>query len=367
MKAFPAFVKKEFFHIFRDYRTLLILLGMPIVQIILFGFALSVEINNINIAVIAPNRTETIRQMVSKIDASNYFTLKGIYTSGEEPDQLMNREKVDVILRFAPDFNPGVKPYDQAQIQIPSNASNPNIAVQETMSLQSIINSYFAGKQSTSVKPLIDADIHLLYNPGMQSAFNFVPGIMGMLMIIICAMMTSVSIVREKETGTMEELLVSPVRPINIIFAKMIPYFTLSCFNLITILLIARYILGVPVDGSLFFIALISLIYIILALALGLLISTLVRTQVTAMLISVMSLMLPVLLLSGMIFPIESAPVFFQWVSCAIPARWYISAMKKLMIEGLSVGYVVNEMIVLSVMAVGLISISLFKFKNRLE
>ena len=367
MKVFIAFVKKEFLHIFRDYRTLLILLGMPVVQILLFGFALSVEINNINLAVVAPKRTETIRQITDKIAASNYFTLVGVYPDSQQPRELMQREKVDVILGFSSDFDPTVQPQTDAQIQITANASNPNMAVQETMYVQSILADYFASQHPNRSAPAITPEVHYLYNPGMQSAFNFVPGIMGLLMIIICTMMTSVSIVREKETGTMEELLVSPVRPINIILAKMVPYFTLSCANLVTILIIARFVLGVPITGSLVSIFGVSLIYIILSLALGLLISNLVKTQVAAMLISGMTLMLPVIILSGMIFPLESAPVFFQWVSCIIPARWYIAAMRKLMIEGLSWHYVIRETLILSGMALFLINIALLKFKNRLQ
>ena len=367
MKVFLAFVKKEFFHIFRDPRTLLILLGMPVVQIILFGFALSVEINNINVAIVAPERTETIRQITDKIAANRYFTVTGIYDSEDKPAELMRREKANVILRFNHDFNPFVRPVSETQMQIIANASNPNTAVQETMYMQSVINDYFREKQVSSVTPTISPVVRYLYNPGMQSAFNFVPGILGLLMIIICTMMTSVSIVREKETGTMEELLVSPVKPINIILAKMVPYFALSCVNLVTILLISRFVLNVPVSGSIFAIFGISLIYIILALALGMLISSIVKTQVAAMLISAMSLMLPVIILSGMIFPIESAPEFFRWLSCIIPARWYIAAMRKLMIEGLPITYVIKEIVILCGMAITLISISLLKFKNRLE
>ena len=189
---------------------------------------------------------------------------------------------------------------------------------------------------------------------------------MGFIMLIICTMMTSVSIVREKEVGTMEVLLVSPIRPIVIILSKMIPYFVISCVDLAVILLLSKYVLGTPLAGSLFWICAISLIYILLSLALGLLISTIAQTQMVALLFSAMMLLMPVLMLSGMIFPIESAPVFIQYLSHIVPAKGYIMAMRKLMIEGLPIEFVLTELSVLSVMTMILVGAALGKFKNRL-
>lgn len=207
----------------------------------------------------------------------------------------------------------------------------------------------------------------MLYNPQMKSAYNFVPGVMGLILMMICAMMTSISIVREKETGTMEVLLVSPVKPLFIILAKAVPYFVLSFVNLITILLLSVYVLHVPVAGSLFWLVVVSLLFIFVSLALGLLISTVTHTQVAAMLVSGLMLMMPTMLLSGMIFPVESMPVILQSISTVIPARWYIQAVRKLMIEGVDISLVLTEIGILAVMAVLLITVSFKKFKNRLE
>ena len=209
--------------------------------------------------------------------------------------------------------------------------------------------------------------VKLLYNPQMKSAYNFVPGVMGLILMMICAMMTSISIVREKETGTMEVLLVSPVKPLFIILAKAVPYFVLSFVNLITILLLSVYVLHVPVAGSLFWLVVVSLLFIFVSLALGLLISTVTHTQVAAMLVSGLMLMMPTMLLSGMIFPVESMPVILQSISTVIPARWYIQAVRKLMIEGVDISLVLTEIGILAVMAVLLITVSFKKFKNRLE
>lgn len=366
MKSFIAFVKKEFFHILRDPRTMLILLGMPIVQIILFGFAISVEIRGINLAIVAPTQEQTINEITEKINSNNYFNVVGYYTYPQQAIEMLQKAEADIILQFPADFTKKVTNAD-ISLQIISDASDPNKAVSQENYLQQIIISYFRESNLTNI-PIqnINTDIHLMYNPGMESSYNFVPGIMGLLMIIICAMMTSVSIVREKEIGTMEVLLVSPMRPIAIIFAKMIPYFVISIINFVFILILSKFILGVPLAGSLFWISTISIIYIILALALGLLISTLVKSQAAAMLISAMVLMLPVIILSGMIFPIESAPKVFQGLSCIIPATWYISAMRKLMIEGLEIKYLLKELFILCGMALIIITIALSNFKNRL-
>lgn len=362
MRQFGAFVKKEFFHILRDKRTLLILLGMPVVQIVLFGFAISVEINNINIAVVAPERSETVREIAERIDANPYFTVTEWLDSAADIDSRMQREKIDMAIVFADNFD------NDPAMQFVVDAANPNSATIEAAYLSVILKDYFTQKFPTASQAQpIQPNIRMLYNPQMKSSYNFVPGIMGLVFILICALMTSISIVREKERGTMEVLLVSPVKPIYIIFAKMIPYFTISCISLVVILLLSYYVLGVPLAGSIFWLCVISLIYIFLSLTLGLLISTLVRTQVTAMLISIMGLMLPVIMLSGMIFPIDNLPLPLRALSNIVPAKWYISAARKLMVEGLTFRYIATDLAILCGMSLVLITVSLKKFKNRLE
>jgi ABC-2 type transport system permease protein len=209
--------------------------------------------------------------------------------------------------------------------------------------------------------------VRLLYNPQMKSAYNFVPAIMGMLLMLICAMMTSISIVREKERGTMEVLLVSPVRPLMVVVAKAVPYLVLAIAILATILLMAHFVLGVPLAGSLFWIVAVSILYILLALSLGLLISNIAKTQLVALLLSAMVLLMPVVMLSGMLFPVESMPKILQWVAAVVPPRYYIEAMRKLMIMGVGIGEVAREVTVLAVMTALILTIALKKFKVRLE
>ena len=367
MKQFIAFVKKEFYHIFRDRRTMLILLGMPVVQIILFGFAISTEVKNVRLAVLDPSNDVVTRKIIDRLDASEYFTVTARFHSPQEMEAAFLKNEVDMAIvfseRFADDLYTG-----DARVQLIVDATDPNMSTSQVNYATGIVS--MVGQEM--IPPNMSAarltpDIKLLYNPQMKSAYNFVPGVMGLILMLICAMMTSISIVREKETGTMEVLLVSPVRPIWIIFAKMIPYFLLSCVNLVVILVLARYVLGVPMSGSMVGLVGLSLLYLVLSLALGLFISTMANTQVTAMLISGMVLMLPIIMLSGMLFPVENMPGILQALSCIVPARWYIDAVRKLMIGGMPFAEVWQQACILFAMTAVLVGVALKKFNDKLE
>lgn len=367
MKQFIAFVRKEFFHIFRDRRTMLILLGMPIVQIILFGFAITTEVKNVRVAVLDPSNDMVTRRIIDRMDASEYFSVTRRLHSPQEVEKSFKAGDIDMALVFSERFADNLYTGD-ARVQLVSDATDPNMATMQVGYAGNIMAAVQLemmppGIRATTIVP----QVKLLYNPQMKSAYNFVPGVMGLILMLICAMMTSISIVREKETGTMEILLVSPVKSIFIILAKAVPYFVLSFVNLVTILLLSVYVLDVPVAGSLFWLIVVSLFFIFVSLALGLLISTVTRTQVAAMLVSGLILMMPTMLLSGMIFPIESMPAILQGISVVLPARWYIQAVRKLMIEGVDISFVLMEISILAVMAVLLITVSFKKFKNRLE
>lgn len=368
MKQFLSFIQKEFYHIFRDRRTILILLGMPIVQIILFGFAISTEVKNVKVAVLDQSKDVSTRQIIDKIDASEYFNIHQILTDANEIENVFRRNTSDLVVVFEPNFDNNLRHTGQAKVQLIADATDPNNATILTNYAGSIITDFQQSLRIGNAPSLqIIPQVKLLYNPGMESAYNFVPGVMGLILMLICAMMTSISIVREKETGTMEVLLVSPVRPIFMIIAKMVPYFALSCVNLITILLLSVYVLHVPVAGSLLSLALLSAVFITVSLSLGLLVSTIATTQVEAMLLSGMVFMMPTVVLSGMIFPIENMPLPLQIVSNIIPAKWYIIGVKRIMIEGLSISFAFKQIAILLGMATVLISISLKKFKKRLE
>ena len=361
MKQFFSFVHKEFYHILRDGRTMLILLGMPVVQILLFGFAINMEVQHIRTVVFDPAQDAATRDITERLMANPYFHMQGYVYSPNEINKLLQRGETDVAIVYEQNFNENLVHSKKAQLQIIADASNPNTGTIVANYVTAIVSEY-----RPHIPYRIEVENKLLYNPEMKSAYTFVPGIMGLVLMIICAIMTSISIVREKERGTMEVLLASPLKPGTVLISKTVPYLALSFINLITILLLSYFVLDVPIQGNLALLIAISVLFIFLALSLGLLISTLVQTQVTAVLISGIGLMMPTLILSGMIFPIDNMPEPLQWASSVVPARWYIAAVKKVMIEGLGFTHVAKEVGILAGMVVFLIGASIAKIKNRL-
>ena len=352
MKQFISFIIKEAKHIVRDKRTMLILFGMPIIMMLLFGYAVRNDVRNVRTVIVMSNTDYVTQQAVDRLSASEYFTITQVVATPVEAEQAIRDQKADLAIVFGEDYASG-----HSSLQFIVDGADPNMAQQWTQYAKAVITNPNNGLVNTK----------LLYNPQMKSAYNFVPAIMGTLLMLVCAMMTSISIVREKERGTMEVLLVSPVRPILIIIAKVIPYLVLAFIILIVILLMANSLLGVPLQGSVFWIFVISTIYILLALSLGLLVSNIAKTQLVALLLSAMVLLMPIVMLSGMFFPIESMPKVLQYVSAIIPTRYYTSAMRKLMIMGVGVRQVMHEMIVLVCMLIGLLGLSLAMFNKRLE
>ena len=352
MKQFISFVIKEAKHILRDRRTMLILFGMPVVLMLLFGFAISTDVKDVRTVVVTSQTDHRTQVAVERLAQSEYFTITQTARTPQEAERIIRSQKADMAVVFANGFASR-----KGGVQFIVDGSDPNMAQQWTNYAQQVI----LNPQSSLV------NMRMLYNPQMKSAYNFVPAIMGMLLMLVCAMMTSISIVREKEKGTMELLLVSPVRPLMVIIAKAVPYLVLAFCILITILLMARYVLDVPLQGSVLWILFVSAIYILLALALGLLISNIAQTQLVALLMSAMVLLMPVIMLSGMIFPVESMPQVLQWIAAVVPPRYYIDAMRKLMIMGVGIGEVMKEVAVLSIMAAVLLAVSLKMFNTRLE
>ena len=351
MKQFISFVIKETRHILRDKRTMLILFGMPVVMMLIFGFAITTDVKNVRTVVVTSQMDLQTQRAVERLSQSEYFTITQTVNTPKDAELLIRNQKADMAVVFAPDFAS-----KHRGIQIIVDGADPNMAQQWTNYATNVITNMPGG--------VVNAK--LLYNPQMRSAYNFVPAILGMLLMLVCAMMTSISIVREKERGTMELLLVSPVRPLMIMIAKVVPYLVLAFAILTTILLMARYVLDVPLAGSIVWIYVISTIYIILALSLGLLISTIATTQLMALLLSAMVLLMPIVMLSGMIFPVESMPEVLQWIAALVPPRYYIQAMRKLMIMGVDISNIVREIYILSAMALSLLIVALAKFKKRL-
>lgn len=334
-------------HIVRDRRTMVITLVMPLVLLLLFGFAISTEINNVRVIAVVDQSTDSTRNIIEKLSTNEYFSFVGL--AGEnEIESILRRGAADAALYLRTEN--GI-----LKCQIIVDASNPVYGQAAASYIQNVIGGKLENHVLTK----------MLFNPQMKSSYNFVPGIMGMIFILICAIMTSVSIVSEKESGTMDLLMVSPVHPRTIIFGKLIPYFLLSCIVLVVMLLISYTLLELPISVTVFNVIVLSLLYVVLSLSIGLFVSTMVNNQVSALIVSAVIFMIPVIMLSGMIFPIDNMPVVFQWISCVVPARWYISAMRKLMIQQLDFQFILKEVSILSGMTALILMAAIKKFNTK--
>ena len=369
MKMFLIFTQKEFYHIFRDRWTTLILLVLPILMIVLFGFGITTEIKNSHMAVFDPSKDVATQKIIDKLASSEYFTLDTYLDDPDKIEDVFKSGDIGLCVLFSENFYQDMLHTGEAQILLIADGTDPNTASTLTSYATRIITEFQMeeGKAMGMPPYQINAEVHLLYNPTLKGTYSTVPGVMGMILMLICAMMTSVSIAKEKETGSMEVILVSPMPPILIIISKVLPYFVLSFVNYLTVILLSVYVLDVPVNGSLGLLTFLAFIFIFVGLALGLLISSLVKSQIAALLASVMGLMLPVILLSGLMFPIENMPLPLQAIAQLIPAKWFIVAVKNVMIKGLGIASIWKEMLILSIMAVVLIAASLRKFNIRLE
>jgi ABC-2 type transport system permease protein len=368
MKRFMAFVRKEFLHIFRDYRTLIILFGIPAAQILIFGYAVRTDLTNAGIAVLDNAHDEITAGLTAKIEASEFFEIKYYLTTYDEIDPAFRKGIIKAAVIFPPDFGARLTRDGNATVSIiadGSEANNANLIVGYTTA---ILNDYSASliKQVTSSMPVINTEVRMFFNPNLESHYMFVPGVITLIMILISALMTSVTIVREKEFGSMEVLLVSPLRPWQIIIGKVAPYFFLSIVDVIVILLMAWYVFGLPVQGSIALLIGECMLYILLGLSIGILVSTSVNKMENAIFISFLALMLPSLLLSGFIFPIENMPKAYDYVSWFLPPRWFVEIIRSIMIKGTGFIYIWKETLILAAMTLFFIIMSAKRFKVRL-
>jgi len=368
MKQLIAFIRKEFYHVFRDRRTLLILFGIPIAQIILFGQALSSEVKNIGIAVLDEANNTYSQQITHRLQASPYFKLKDPLFRYDQVEDQFKRGTIKAALIFPPDFGKDLYTPSGTSLQLITDGSDPNTAKTVQNYLSAMVASYQQELNPTMQLPYqITVENRMLYNEEQNGSMNFVPGVIALVFMIVSTALTSVAVVREKELGTMEILLVSPFKPIMILIAKAVPYLILSLINFTVILLLSVYMLDVPIRGNLLLLYAESTLFIIICLSLGLLISTVTASQQTAMLIAMMGMMLPTAFFTGFMFPIENMPLIFQGISKVFPSSYYYSIVKKVMLKGLDFTYVWKETLILIAMAVIFLSLAMKKFKIRLQ
>ncbi len=367
MRQFFLFVRKEFLHVFRDWKTLLVLMGLPLVQIALFGFALTNEVKGSKIVVIDYAHDAASARLIDRIAANAYFDIERSMLSADGIDRAFKEGRVKLAVVIPDRFGEELLRVNTGRIQVIADASDPNTATTLTNYVSAIVRDEQAELQRTAKLPYrIVTESRMLYNPELRGAPNYVPGVMALILMLVCVMMTAISIVREKELGTMEILLVSPFRPLFVVLAKAVPYLLLSVANIVSIILLSTYILEVPVVGSIAFLMAESTLFILTCLSLGLLISVGAKTQQEAMGTSLMGMMLPTMLLSGFMFPIENMPVPMQVISYAVPSRWFYTIVKGIMLKGLGIDGLWKETLILVAMMLFFLAITLKKFKIRL-
>lgn len=368
MSRFFGFVKKEFQHIFRDVRTLVILFGLPIVMIILFGYVVTTEIRDVEVGIWDRSMDQTSIQATQKIFSSGYFVPAGYLEREEEIGELFRSGRAKVVVVFEADFEKNLKRENMASIRLITDASDANSAQLAQTYLQGVLMNYFQSlNQDIQLPWSVNVTSRMYYNEELKGVYMFVPGLMALILMLISALMTSVTITREKEFGTMELLLASPLKPREIILGKVAPYILLSFVNALTIILLGFLVFNVPVVGSIWLLMLVCMLYITLALSLGVLISTIAKTQQVAMFISLLGLMLPTILLSGFIFPIDNMPKILQWITVIMPPRWFIVIVKNIMLKGTGFVYIWKESLILLGMTLFFILAAVKRFNIRLK
>lgn len=368
MKKFLGFVKKEFFHIFRDPRTLLVLFGIPVAQLLIFGYVVNNEIKNIKIAIYDQSKDAVTLEISNKIASSGYFVLHKNLETAANIEAIFREGDIKEVIVFESNFSKKLEREGIARVQLLADASDANTANLIVNYTSAIITDYVQKENKLNGAPMqIEPVVRMVFNEGLKSVYMFVPGTMALILMLVSAMMTSISIAREKEMGSMEILLVSPLKPVQIIIGKVIPYVSLAFVNALTIIVLGYFIFGMPVKGSLALLLLESLLFISLALSLGILISTIAKSQQMAMFISLFALMLPTLLLSGFIFPIENMPLPLQLISHIMPPKYFIIIIKNIMLKGTGLMFVWKETLILVGMMLFFIALSVKKFKVRLD
>ncbi len=368
MKQLLIFIKKEFKHVSRDRKSLLMLFGLPIAQILLFGFALTNEIKNTKVGILDYSKDNVTKEIISKITASKYFDVYENMHSQKQINEEMRKNNIKMAVVFPNNFGDDLKHTNSADVQLIVDASDPNSATGVVNYMTNIIHDYQSSMRNSSEPPMqIQSEVKMMYNPELKGATNFVPGVIAMVLMLVCTMMSSVSIVREKELGTMEILLVSPFKPINIIIAKLMPYLLISIMNLMLILILSTTLLGLEIRGNVFLLFFAAIIFIITCLAIGVLISIVSKSQQKAMTISLMGMMLPTMLLTGFMFPIENMPLPLQLLSNVVPSRWFFIIIKNVMLKGLGIESIWKQLLIMIGMCVFLITWSIKKFKIRLD
>jgi ABC-2 type transport system permease protein len=347
VRAFLGFVRKETLHLLRDRQTLAILILFPVVQVLIFGFAVRTDVRDIAIAIVDPTPDDATRELRERIAASDRFQIVNVAPSAQGLEPQFRHGSIRQALVLPRDVERRLGRGDSLPVQLLTDGSDPNTGGIMQGYATAVVQRWYHDAVPAGGGLRIEAAARMRYNPTLESSHLFVPGLVAFVLTIISALMTAISITREKETGTMEMLLVSPIRPTAIVAGKVIPYIVLGFVSVLLVLVAARTVFGVPLRGSLVLLLAESILYIVTALALGIMISTKVPNQRTAMIAALAGLLMPTLLLSGFIFPLDSLPKVLQWLSYAVPARWFLTIVRGIMLKGAGLATLWQETLIL--------------------
>jgi ABC-2 type transport system permease protein len=367
MKALLGLLSKEVYHILRDRRTLAVLVLMPVVQVILFGFAIRTDVKDIRLAVVDPSPDHVTLEIRHRLEASEAFRTVAVLPTTEGLDALFQRGAAQAAVVFEPRFASRLDRGLPARVQVITDATEPNTGSTRQNYALSVIRDYERELGASAPGVRIVPRMRMRFDPTAESSHLFVPGLMAFVLTIISALMTAISLTREKETGTMEALLVSPLRPWQIIVGKVLPYLAIGFVSVLLVILEARLVFDVPLRGSLGLLLIEGVLFILVSLSLGMLISSRTSSQRVAMMGAMLGTMLPTMLLSGFIFPIESMPEILQWISNLIPAKWFVTIARSIMLKGVGLEHLWPHTLVLCAMALVLLTLSTRSFHVRLE
>ena len=367
MNALWGLLRKEGYHILRDRRTLTVIVFLPVLQVLLFGYAISTDVNHVRLAIVDPAPDEATIALRDRFAAAGVFDTVAVVPRTRDLAPLFQEGRAQEALVFDPGFSADLGRGTPARLLIVTDATEPNSGSAFQYYAMGVIDGFqkeLAGRgQTLAIVP----ESRMRFNPTRESSNLFVPGLMAFVLTIISSLMTAISLTREKETGTMEALLVSPLRPWQIIVGKVTPYLGIGFFSVVAIIGAARLVFRVPLRGSLTLLLAEGILFILVSLSLGILISARTSSQRVAMLGALVGTMLPNMLLSGFIFPIESMPMLLQWVSNAVPGRWFVTIARSIMLKGVGLDYLWRETLVIAAMALALLVASAHSFKARLE
>jgi ABC-2 type transport system permease protein len=366
MKVLACIIKKEFIHIWRDPQTLTIIILMPLLMLLLYGYAITFEMKQINTVIVDFSRTPQSRSYIKKIISTDFFHITDFDVPYKDIENIFFSHKARCVIVIPEIFSENLDREASTPVQLLIDASDPNAANFINNYITQINMRYNLERYGQSIA-LFSVESRFLYNPNLKSAYFFVPGLVAVIILLISALLTSIAIVREKEMGTMEQVLVSPVKPNQIIFGKLIPYMGLSFLDSVLILLCAHFMFQVPIRGSLILLGLTLVLYILTGLSFGLLISTGTRSQQIAMMATLVITILPSFMLSGFIFPVRSMPLVFQWFSKIVPATHFLIIIRGIVLKGVGMQVLLKQMVYLVCFSLIVVSISLKKFRTNLE